>query len=148
MAQRALDRKLTAWRELPTSSTARPTGGWIRAIRDGLGMSAAELAERLEVSQASVTKLEASERAGRARLDTLERAANALNCDLVYAVVPRHPLHDLVRSQAERILTRELATVENSMRLEDQGVSDDDADDAHANLIEQISNERGLWRDA
>ena len=144
-ARRALERRLAAWRALTPSSTARPAGGWVRAIRDALGMSAAELAIRMGTSQVAVTKLEASERSEGARLATLTRAANALGCDLVYAFVPRVPLEAQVRAQAERVLARDFAGVANSMRLEDQGVSGEAARDTREELIARISAQRGLW---
>lgn len=144
-ARRALERRLAPWRALTPSSTAPPAGGWVRAIRDVLGMSAAELATRMGVTQVAVTKLEASERAGGARLATLTRAANALGCDLVYAFVPRASMEDQIRAQAERVLMRDFEGVANSMRLEDQGVSGDAARDTRDELIAKISNQRGLW---
>jgi len=146
IARRALDRRLVSWRALPPSATARPTGGWVRAIRDALGMSAGDLATRMGVAQVSVTKLEASERAGRVRLDTLERAANALDCDLVYALVPRRSLDEQVRAQAERVVARDFPAVANSMRLEDQGVPGEIARETRDDLVTRIVNERGLWR--
>ena len=98
------------------------------------------------VAQVSVTKLEASERAGRVRLDTLERAANALDCDLVYALVPRRSLDEQVRAQAERVVARDFPSVANSMRLEDQGVPGEIARETRDDLVTRIVNERGLWR--
>lgn len=144
-ARRALERRLAPWRVLMPSATALPAGGWVRAIRDVLGMSAAELATRMGVTQVAVTKLEASERSGGARLATLTRAANALGCDLVYAFVPRASLEDQIRVQAERVLMRDFEGVANSMRLEDQAVSGDAARDTRDELIAQISSQRGLW---
>lgn len=144
-ARRALERRLAPWRALKPSSTAAPAGGWVRAIRDVLGMSAAQLATRMGVTQVAVTKLEASERAGGARLATLTRAANALECDLVYAFVPRASLEDQIRAQAERVLMRDFEGVANSMRLEDQVVSGDAARDTRDELIAKISSQRGLW---
>jgi predicted DNA-binding mobile mystery protein A len=144
-ARRTMERRLAPWRALTPSSTARPAGGWVRAIRDALGMSAAELAARMGISQVAVTKLEASERAGGARLATLTRAANALGCDLVYAFVPRVALEAQIQAQAEHVLARDFESIANSMRLEDQGVTPDAASDTRDDLIAKISTERGLW---
>jgi predicted DNA-binding mobile mystery protein A len=69
-----------------------PTGGFIRAIRTALGMSGRELGERMGVSQSTVTDLEASEVRGTIQLDSLHRAADALDCDLVYFLIPRTTL--------------------------------------------------------
>jgi len=96
-------------------------------------------------TQAAVTQFEASERSGGARLATLTRAANALGCDLAYVFVPRTPLEDQVRAQAERVLARDFASVANSMRLEDQGVTGEAARDTREEFITKISTERGLW---
>jgi len=74
----------------------RPTHGWVRAIRDALGMSARQLAKRMHMSQAAITQLERSEVAGTIRIETLRRLADAMNCDLTYAVVPRQPLRKTV----------------------------------------------------
>jgi predicted DNA-binding mobile mystery protein A len=144
-ARSALDRRLAPWRALTPDSTARPAVGWVRAIRDALGMSAAELASRMGTSQVAVTKLEASERADGARLSTLTRAANALGCDLVYAFVPRVPLDEQIRLQAERVLDRDFAGVARTMRIEDQGVTNDAARDVRESLVARIRTQRGLW---
>ena len=144
-ARRALDRRLEPLRALPDSTTARPHQGWVRAIRDALGMSTRDLAMRLDVSQVSVVKLEASERDGRARLDTLARAAEALDCDLVYALVPRTTLDAQIRSQAERVVAAQFPAVANSMRLEAQHVSEYAARDTYADLVDEVIDDRGLW---
>ena len=76
-------------RELP------PVGGWVKAIRTALGMSGRELGERMGVSQSTITDLEASEHRGTIQLDSLRRAADALDCELVYSIIPKTPLAQL-----------------------------------------------------
>ena len=78
---------------------ARPALGWVRAIRDSLGMTAAQFAARLGVSQPRVIALEKAEGKGRLTLQTLEKAAAALDCTLVYALVPNRSLDAIVRDQ-------------------------------------------------
>ncbi|GAB7005385.1 mobile mystery protein A [Nocardioides sp. AN3] len=117
----ALDRRLAGWRDLP-SGGARPHGGWIRAIREALGMTAGDLAERLNVTQSTVTRIEQSERADRIQLETMRRVADALGCDLVYALVPRRSLEDTVMDRARDLARERLGRVEHTMALEDQGV--------------------------
>ncbi|UZN02524.1 mobile mystery protein A [Cellulomonas sp. S1-8] len=145
-ARRQLDRRTAALRALPTEAFARPAGGWVRAVRDAVGMSGRDLATRLGVSPTAVTKLEASERAGTIGLDTLARAADALGCDLVYALVPRVPLDDQVRRQAEKVARAELGPVATTMALEAQSLDAGQArqllDDRAAELVDT----RGLWR--
>ena len=80
--------------------TEIPEGGWIREIRAALGMSGRQLAARMGLSQSAVSQLEQSELDGRVQLETLGRAAAALDCDLVYALVPRTSLEETVRTRA------------------------------------------------
>lgn len=126
---------------------ARPQYGWIRAIRNSLGMSAAQLARRLGVSQPRVTALEQGEVKGRLTLQTLEKTAEALNCTLVYALVPNQSLEKMVKDRAEKMAVARLKTVGHTMNLEDQGVFPADAKAQHQQLVEDIIRReiRHLW---
>ena len=121
-AIRHLDKRFTVLRRLAQSP--RPTKGWLRAIRDALGMTQAQFARRLGVSQPRIIELEQSEVGGSVTLNTLQRAAEALGCRLVYALIPEKPLAETVRERAEIISERQLKAVEQTMRLEDQSVKD------------------------
>lgn len=106
----------------PLSQVRRPSRGWIRAIRETLGMTTRQLAERLGVKQPTLTELEKSEASGNITVKSLERAAEALGCRLVYALVPIKPLTDTIEERALQLAQRKLAAVEQTMRLEDQEV--------------------------
>src|SRR5687767_407796 len=93
-SRRAIDRKFAEVGRL--SALIAPPSGWIAVIRRALGMTTAQLAQRLSVAQPVVVRMEQSEAKGRIQLDTLRRAADALNCELVYALVPRMPLDEYV----------------------------------------------------
>jgi predicted DNA-binding mobile mystery protein A len=121
-AIRHLDKRFTVLRRLAQSP--RPTKGWLRAVRDALGMTQAQFARRLGVSQPRIIELEQSEVGGNVTLNTLQRAAEALGCRLVYALVPERPLAETVTKRAELIAERQLKAVEQTMRLEDQSVKD------------------------
>ena len=123
---------------------AVPVRGWIRAIRDGLGMTSAQLARRLGISQPSVTALEQSEVKGTIELATLRRVAAALDCTVVYALVPNQPLETTVRDRARAILRKRLAPIAHSMLLEDQAVAGDDLE-ARLEEFLQETNPRRLW---
>lgn len=140
-ARRALDARFKEFR--PPSRWATPRGGWVRAIRDALGMPAAALAERMGVSEPAVFALERTERQGTARLDTLRRAADALGCTLVYALIPNKDLEQIVREQAEQIVDDELIRVRQTMALENQEASM--ADEEREELIKHVANTRHLW---
>jgi predicted DNA-binding mobile mystery protein A len=107
-------------------------------------MSSAQLAKRLGVRQPSVVDIEQSEAKGTIALATLRRVAEALDCKLVYALVPNKPLKTTVRDRARALARRRLAPVEHSMRLEDQAVG---ARDSEAQLDELIRtmNPNRLW---
>ncbi|HEY6472487.1 MAG TPA: helix-turn-helix domain-containing protein, partial [Acidimicrobiales bacterium] len=97
LMRRKLDRRLAA---LDTATWAPPVGGWLIAVRQALGMSKVEWAERMEVSAARAGRLERAEVKGSLQLSTLSRAAKALNCRLLYVLVPDEPLEDMVFRQA------------------------------------------------
>ena len=128
----------------PATRYASPVRGWIKAVREALGMSTAQLAKRLGVKQPSVIALQQSEAKGTIELATLRRVAEALDCTLVYALVPNQPLEAIVRDRARTFARRRLEPVEHSMLLEDQQVT---AKDAGARLDEIVreTNPRLFW---
>ncbi len=120
-AQRALDSRLSSLRDADHLRT--PHAGWIKAIREALGMTTAQLGRRMGVSQPRIVELERAEVDRNLTLRSLERAAEALGCRLVYALVPHDSLEMRVRRQAEAVAAEHLAAASHSMRLEDQGTS-------------------------
>ncbi len=117
-----LDRRFSELKPLATA--ARPSRGWIRAIREALGMTTGQLAKRLKVHQPRVIELEKGEATGKITVQSLERAAEALGCRLVYILVPHEPLTKTIEERALQVAERRLASVEQTMRLEAQGVTD------------------------
>ena len=107
-------------------------------------MSTAQLAKRLGIRQPSLVALEQSEAKGTIELATLRRVAEALDCTLVYAIVPNKPLETTLRDRAGAFARRRRAPVEHSMLLEDQKVT---AKDAEARLDEIVreTNPRLFW---
>jgi predicted DNA-binding mobile mystery protein A len=142
MARGALERDLARHRSTPTIA---PRSGWIRAIRDALGMSMSELADRMSVSKARIGQIEQGERERTITLDTLERAADALGCRVEYVLVPREPLDDLVWAQAMAKARAEIGAVDHTMALEDQRP---DRGSTAARIEEAARHhvdKRGLW---
>src|SRR6266704_3655398 len=136
-----LDSRFDEWQ--PLRELARPARGWIHAVREALGMSAAALAGRLGITAGAVTRLEQSEAADRARLETLRRAADALGCDLVYLLVPRRPLTAVVRDRARELAHLQAVAVEQTMRLEDQATGQ--PDEIENQLTKQLLERGSLW---
>lgn len=123
---------------------AQPVRGWVKAIREALGMSTAQLAKRAGVRQPSIVALEQSEAKGSIELATLRRIAEALDCTLVYALVPNKPLEQTVRERARLFARRRSEPIEHSMALEDQKVQRKVTEA----LIEEIlreTNPRRFW---
>ena len=106
----------------PVKRYAPPVRGWIKGIRESLGMTTAQLAKQLGVKQPSVVAIEQSEAKGTIELATLRRVAEALDCTLVYALVPNKPLEAVVRDGARAFVRRRRGPVEHSMLLENQRV--------------------------
>lgn len=134
-----IDRTLSGIRVAP-----RPRSGWIHAVRVSLGMTTRQLAVRLGIAQSSVVSLEKSEASDTISLQTLRRAAEALECDLHYVLVPRKPLSKRVDEQAEYVARRIVGDIAHSMGLEDQGPSADLA--AKAVKTEKEKALLGSWR--
>jgi predicted DNA-binding mobile mystery protein A len=107
-------------------------------------MSTAQLAKRLGIRQPSLVALEQSEAKGTIELATLRRVAEALDCTLVYALVPNKPLETTLRDRARAFALRRRAPVEHSMLLEDQKVTAKDAE-AHLDEIMRETNPRLFW---
>jgi predicted DNA-binding mobile mystery protein A len=122
-ARRELDRKFSAALLEPVA--ARPRSGWIRTIRNALGMSQAVLAERLGVSGSAVNQLERAELHGGITTGKLAEVAGALDCTLVYALVPNSTLEQTVNTQAETAAAQILGYAARTMALEDQAVDKD-----------------------
>lgn len=144
-AREALDRRLAPLRG--SESVAVPAGGWIRGVRDALGMSAAQLAARLGLTRQAVIALERSELGGGIRLSSLRRAAEALDCRLVYALVPNASLEETVRRRAREVAATEADRVDQTMLLEAQRVEGPAAAEQLAALTESLIDSPRLWDD-
>jgi len=142
-ARRQLDDRCESVRAL--GDLGRPNKGWIRAVRDALGMSGSELAARMGVSQQVLSEIERNERQSTVRLETLSRAAEAMDCELVYALIPRTTLEETVRAQAQRKAVRLLAHVVHHGRLEAQEVAEDELAAQLEELASWFADHRGLW---
>jgi predicted DNA-binding mobile mystery protein A len=112
-----LDTSLAPWRSLPPS---RPKSGWLRAIREALGVTTRQFAKRTGVTQSAVVHTENGEAKGDITLATLQRYAAALDCELRYALVPKRPLKEIVQERADVIAREQVARVRHSMALENQ----------------------------
>jgi len=145
LARNQLDKRFQELAVLKTIQ--RPVRGWVRAIRDALGMSGAQLGRRLGMTQQGVAELEKSEVSGAVSIKTMQKAAEALDCMFVYALVPRESLEATVTEQARKLAQREQAYASHSMALEDQLPPADEQraalDAAVAELVRDMP--KSLW---
>ena len=145
-AARALDMRLARVRD---GSVDRPPRGWLRAIRDALGLTTKQLARRLGVSQPRIVALEKGEIEETVTLASLRRAAEALDCRLIYALVPDRPLVDTLRERVEKVADAHMARLNHTMRLENQALASDDQRRQRDNLVDALlrGGARRLWDD-
>lgn len=115
-----MDTLLKAWKMAQLGE--RPKSGWVRAIRESLGMSASAFAHRLGMTPAGASKLEKSEALDAITLASLRKLAEALDCELQYALVPRTSLAQYIKNRAETVALERLRPIAHSMALEDQAV--------------------------
>ncbi len=115
----------------------RPSKGWIHAIRQALGVSSGELARRLGTSRQLPLQLEKSEAEDRITLKSLRAVADALKCDLVYALVPRAAsMEELIDRRVRAEARQRVLGVEHSMALEDQAAGNlDEAVEAEVRRV-------------
>lgn len=124
-----------------------PRTGWVKAIRTGLGISERAFAKRLDITRASHQELERNERSGSVTLESLRRAAEALNADLVYAIVPRKPLRATISERARRVATERLEPIAHSMAMEGQRLSAQQLKRQVDELAGELEKKpRELWR--
>jgi len=145
MIQEQLDETLKQFSTL--SLVNRPLKGWIRAIRDALGMNIRQFAERLGVSNSRIPRIEKDEITGSLTLKTMNRVADELDCIFVYGFVPRTSLKDTIRKQAESVAERRMKKLIHTMELENQGLSVKENKKVFENLVEEIinSSSTSLW---
>ncbi len=143
---RQLDATLDRWRnaDLPP----RPPSGWLKAVRQALGMTATHLAGRLGVTTSSVTRLETSEADDTISLGTLRRAAEALGCELQYALVPQQSLARTLETRANVLARQRMAAISHTMALEAQSTSPKTVEDQMRALTESLlkGSHRALWQ--
>ncbi|MEI6804969.1 MAG: mobile mystery protein A [Myxococcaceae bacterium] len=132
-----------------TTKVSRPALGWVKTMREAFGMTAGQLGKRLNVSQQRVSELEKNEIEGTAALKSIQAAADALNCDFVYFLIPREPIEEIIEKQAKKVASGRLAILSHSMELEDQLVSKKEQHQQISELAKELidTKPRELWND-
>jgi len=141
-ARAALEQRLAPWRRLEPRT---PPLGWIRAIRDALGMSTRELAARAGISAPRISQIERAEVDGALTLATLRKIAEALDCHVEYVLVPRRPLDTMVREQAMSKAAPLFRIVDHTMAMEDQRTDEYSRRTELDRAADEFIDRRGLW---
>jgi predicted DNA-binding mobile mystery protein A len=144
LARKQLERRLAPLREM---RLVAPPKGWIKAIRESLGMTARQLAARMGVGLSRIPVIEEAEVTGSTTLKTLRQAAAAMNCAFVYAFVPIEPLDDMLRERAMEKARKDVSRLDHTMRLENQALLKSDLDAEQQRTVDLIlsGSLRGLW---
>lgn len=114
-----LNTKMLAYASL--QKVAPPPTGWIKAIRNAIGMSMLQLGNRLSITKQSVQDIERREKDGSITIKALREAARALDMQLVYGFIPNDgSLELLIERKAKELATQIVMRTNNTMKLEDQ----------------------------
>jgi predicted DNA-binding mobile mystery protein A len=122
----------------------RPRDGWLKAIREALGMSAVELAIRAGISDSRVGQIERAEVEGSLCLSTMERMSAALGSRYLYVVLPDEPLEDMVLRQAYDKALEE-RSIAASVASDDTELDPGTQEQLEVRTLELIDR-TGLWR--
>lgn len=136
LIRKQLDKKLEKLE--PLLKMTVPSKGWVNAIREGLGMTLEELGSRVGLDRSRVYRIEQAEASGDIKLSTLQKMAEGLGVKFVYGFVPEDELENIVRDQAKKIAKERLSRIDHSMKLELQGVPDEEQEEALNDLIDKI----------
>jgi len=122
--------------------------GWIKTIREALGMTSTNLASRVGVNQSRIIHMEKAERDGNIKISTMEKIADAVDMDFVYGFVPRTSLNEMVKQQAKKIALHKMERLDNTMRLELQELSSEEKERALKDMIDRIliDGPKDFWK--
>jgi predicted DNA-binding mobile mystery protein A len=140
--RRQLDKQLEQLR--PLISLERPPKGWLRAIREALGMTRKQLGRRMNITPQAVEEFEKHEDSYKVSLNTLQQAAKALNCKIFYVLIPEKPLEQTVNLQMKKKATEIVKHVSHSMCLEEQGTSQEEAQSQVLKVIDTIKSRKNI----
>ncbi len=127
-----------------------PSGAWIRDVRGALGISATQLARILEIAPPTLKKLETSESKQTIEIKTLQRLASAMNCRLVYAIVPEPgfgSLEGILKKRARDVAAKIVGRVSQTMALEAQSLTADERSQQIEETAEELIRtlDKRLW---
>ena len=129
------------------SAPATPSVGWVKTIREALGMTTLQLAKRVGINRSRITHIEQAEPEENLKLSTMNKVAEGLGMKFVYGFVPKDSLEDTVRSQAKKLALKRMERLDHTMRLELQNLSDAEKEKAISDMVDRIliEGDKELW---
>jgi predicted DNA-binding mobile mystery protein A len=130
------------------SRVAIPSSGWIKAIRNTLGMTMEQLAKKLSISKQGILDIEKREKDGSITIKSLRELGRVLDMELVYGFVPKAgSLDAMIERKANELATKIVLRTSNTMNLEDQGNSKERIEKAINERTEELKKEmpKILW---
>lgn len=122
----------------PLADTPPPAKGWVRTIREALGMTARQLGNRLGIAQQGVSRIEKQELSGRVTIKTMHRMAKALDCTFVYGFVPNTSLKETVLAQAKKVAAQRLDQAAQNASPGKQTLTDEEKERVIENLADAL----------
>ena len=147
LMRKQIQENLSAYTEL--ARRPLPQKGWIRAIREALNIPTKALARKLRCSPSNITSIEQREQKKTITLETLEEVAKAMNCALVYCLVPSEPLEAILEKQARVAAHKKIQLINHSMSLEEQGLNKKQLKEQEDELVQELlqGNLKNIWID-
>jgi len=136
-----IEKKIIPWKKLRVEK--RPARGWLKAIRGALGINTRQLAKRCGVQHSSILRIEKNETQDTVSIESLKKMASAMNCQLVYAIVPKigyNSLEKIIDHQAELLAHRLIKKARHTMQLEAQGISARETKNQIRELVSELKD--------
>ena len=126
-----------------------PAGGWLRTVRQALGMSGSQLARRLGVTRGRISQAEAAEQTGGVTLKTMKSMAEAMNCRFVYAIVPAKEVGLVIKERALKKAKQRVQAATVQMALEAQALAQEKLDIEIERIARELADTMpaDLWND-
>ena len=127
-----------------------PVKGWIRAIREALGMNGRQFADRLGEHRSRTKQIEQQELTGSLTMRTMQKTSEALDCVFVYCLIPRTSLEETIRNRAKQVATKRLARASHTMGLEDQALSTKENEKVLSEMVDELVDTlpSNLWNES
>lgn len=125
-----------------------PPIGWIKAIRNGIGMSMEQLGKKLSITKQGVMDIEKREKEGAITIKSMQEIAKAIEMKFVYGFVPdAGSLEQMIETRALEMATKIVQRTSNTMKLEDQENSKERIEKAIKERAAEIINKtpKILW---